>query len=402
MSPRSPRIAALAALAGLLTTVLGCTSSSDSASTAVAPAPSTTAPPKTTRPTITRKATILLVVPARGPLEGLGTEAVDGLELAIRHATDDGRLPADMNVRVRVLDESARNFSRAVDRAARADDVVAIVGGLLEPTEDVLAPLARRRKIALFTFTWGAEKEPPSSIRVGPSRTSLSDEAARYIVNANPNVASIAVIATPGAAGSVAMRDAIASKLTLVDSASSTGPVITTSTPTDTALLEQLPIIVTGDGDASFERYARLRIAPSAEPPSLVVPGDALGCRTAPTGLTEGTRCVSRGSWGESNRQAVAFREDTAAAEITPSWATAVAYDAGSLIVRLAGPTLLPRSAAPATARTRLLEAKSAPELSAFIGVRGRLTPGEGFVDDAQVLRAESGVWVADSSSATA
>ncbi len=388
-------------LAVLLATMNGCTSSSDSSSTTVAPAPSTTKQPTTTRPTITRNATIVLVVPTSGPLAGLGAEAREGLELAILHATDDARLPADMNIRVRVLDESARNFSRSVDRAVRADDVIAIAGGLLESTEGVLAPLARRRKIALFTFTWGAGKEPASSIRIGPSPTSLSDEAARFIIRANPNVASIAIIATPGAAGSVTMRDAIATKLTPVDDAPSGGPLIETSTPPDTALLAQLPIVVTGDGAASFERYARLRIAPSAEPPSLVVPGDSLGCRTAPIGLAEGTRCVSRGSWHGSGRLAVAFREDTSAASITPSWATVAAYDAGHLIVRIAGPTLLPRSAAPAAARARLLEAKSAPEYTTFTGVNGRLTPGEGFVDSAQVLLAEGGVWIADGLSAT-
>lgn len=380
----------------------GCTSSpsSDSASTDVASVPQATAP-TTTRPTITRHATIVLVVPVSGPLEGLGSEAREGLELAIRHATDDGRLPADIDVRVRVLDESARNFSRTVDRAARSDDVIAIAGGLLASSEVVLAPLARRRKIALFTFTWGAAKEPTSSVRFGPSKTSMSDEAARYIVAANPNVPSIAVVATPGAAGSVTMRDAIAAKLAPVDPMSPSRPVVTTDTPTDIALLEQVPLVVTGDGDAAFERYARLRMTPSAEPPSLVVPGDALGCRTAPLGLAEGTRCVSRGSWHGTSRAAVAFREDTAAVAITPSWATVVAYDAGSLIVRIAGPSLFPRNAAPATARRPLLEAKSAQAFTAFTGVSGRLTPGEGFVDDAQVLRAEGGVWVADIVSAS-
>ena len=342
----------------------------------------------------------MLVVPVSGPLEGLGAEARSGLDLAIRHATEDGRLPGDLNVRVRVLDESARNFSRAVDRAARSEDVIAIAGGLLESTEDVLAPLARRRKVALFTFTWGAGKEPTSSVRIGPSKTSLSDEAARFIVAANPNVASIAIVATPGAAGSVTMRDAIAAKLTPVDAASSSGPVITTNTPADTALLEQVPLIVTGEGDASFKRYARLRVAPSAEPPSLVVPGDALGCRTAPFGLGEGTRCVSRGSWQGSSPPAITFREDTAAAAIMPSWATVVAYDAGSLVVRIAGPTLLPRKATPANARGALLEAKSATTFTTFTGVSGRLTPGEGFADNAQVLRAEGGVWITDPLSA--
>lgn len=374
----------------------GCTSSSESASTAVVSAPTTTAPPTTTRPTITRNATIVLVVPASGPLEGLGTEAREGLELAIRHGAEDGRLPADLNVRIRVLDESARNFSRAVDRAVRSDDVIAIVGGLLEPTEDVLAPLARRRGIELFTFTWGGGKEPTASVRVGPSRTSLSNVAARYVVVANPNVASIAIVATPGAASSVTMRDAIAAKLTPVDAASPPGPAITTDAPAEFTLLERVPLIVTGDGDAAFERYARLRIAPSAEPPSLVVPGDALGCRTAPVGLAEGTRCVSRGTWQGASDSAVAFREDTAAASITPSWATVVAYDAGSLVARIAGPTLLPRDAAPKSARAVLLEAKSAPALITFNGVSGRLNPGEGFGENAQVLRAAGGVWVAD------
>ncbi len=373
----------------------GCTSSR-SASTAIDPAPPTTLRPTTTRPTITRNATIVLVVPTSGPLEGLGTEAREGLDLAIRHAIEDGRLPADMNVRVRVLDESARTFSRAVDRVVRSDDVIAVTGGLLESTEDVLAPLARRRKVALFTFTWGTGKEPTSSVRFGPSKTSLSDEAARYILTANPNVASIAIVATADTAGSVTMRDAIAAKLAPVDAASTSRPIVTTNAPADTALLEQVPIIVTGDGDASFERYARLRITPSAEPPSLVVPGDALGCRTAPFGLAEGTRCVSRGSWQRSSRSAVAFREDTAAAAIRPSWATVVAYDVGSLIARIAGPTLLPRKAAPAVARTALLDTKSTSAYAMFTGVSGRLTPGDGFVDNAQVLQAEGGVWIAD------
>ena len=383
------------ALAGLLTATTGCTSSSEPGSTSVASVSTTTAP-TTTRPTITRTATVLLVVPAGGPLEGLGSEAREGLELAIRHATEDRRLPSDMVVRVRVLDESARNFARAVDRAARSDDVIAIAGGLLETTEDVLAPLARRRKIALFAFAWRTGKEPASSVRFGPSKTSLSDEAARYIVASNPNVESIAVIAAPGTAGSVTMRDAIAAKLAPLDATTPSGPVVTTDTPADTTLLEQVPLIVTGDGDAAFERYARLRIAPSAEPPSLVVPGDALGCRTAPIGLAEGTRCVSRGSWHGTSRPAVAFREDIAAAAITPSWATVVAYDAGSLIVGVAGPTLLPRKTAPKTARAVLLEAKSAPTFTAFTGVSGRLSPGEGFIQNAQILRAEGGVWVAD------
>ena len=382
-------------MAGLLTTVTGCTSSAEPLSTAVASVPPTTAPTATTEPTITRNATIVLVVPASGPLEGLGTEAREGLELAIRHATEDGRLPTDLLVRVRVLDETARNFSRAVERATRSDDVIAIAGGLLESTEDVLAPLARRRKVQLFTFTWGAGKEPASSVRFGPSKTSLSDEAARYIVAANPNVRSIAIVATPGAAGSVTMRDAITAKLAPLDATLPSGPAVMTDTPTDTTL-EQVPLIVTGDGDAAFERYARLRITPSSEPPSLLVPGDAIGCRTAPIGLAEGTRCVSRGSWHGTSRPAVAFREDTAAAAITPSWATVVAYDAGSLIARLAGPTLLPRKASPKDARAVLLEAKSAPRFATFDGVSGRLNPGEGFTQNAEVLRAEGGVWVAD------
>lgn len=402
LSPPTPGLVASVALAGLLATMTGCTSSSDSAPTAVASAPPTIAPTTTTRPSIRRHATIVLVVPVSGPLEGLGSEAREGLELAIRHATDDGRLPADIQVRVRVLDESARNFSRTVDRAARSDDVIAIAGGLLPSSEVVLAPLARRRKIALFTFTWGAGKEPTSSVRFGPSKTSMSDEAARYIVAANPNVASIAIVAAPGAAGSVAMRDAIAAKVAPVDPVSPSRPVVTTDTPTDIALLEQIPLVVTGDGDAAFERYARLRMIPSAGPPSLIVPGDALGCRTAPLGLAEGTRCVSRGSWHGTSPAAVAFREDIAAVAITPSWATVVAYDAGSLIVRIAGPSLFPGNAAPATARTPLLEAKSAQAFTAFTGVSGRLTSGEGFVDDAQVLRAEGGVWVADIASASA
>ncbi len=392
---RSSGLAVMVGLSGLLATTTGCTSSKEPATTALATA-STTSAPTTTRPTITRNATIVLVVPASGPLAGLGTEAREGLELAIRHATEDGRLPADMNVRIRVLDESARNFSRAVDRAVRGEDVVAITGGLLESTEDVLAPLARRRKIALFTFTWREGKEPAASVRVGPSRSSLADEAARYIVAANPNVASIALIATPGAAGSVTMRDAIAAKMAPVDAASPSGPVVTTNSPADTTLLEQVPLIVTGDGDASFERYARLRFAPSAEPPSLVVPGDALGCRAAPAGLAEGTRCVSRGSWNGPGRVAIAFREDTAAAAITPSWATVVAYDAGTLVARIAGPAALPRSGAPKDLRAALLKAKTAPMFTAFNGVSGRLNPGEGFIDNAQVLRAEGGAWVAD------
>lgn len=397
---RSSGLAVLVGLAGLVVTTTGCTSAKEPLSTPAATA-STTSAPTTTRPPITRNATIVLVVPASGPLEGLGTEAREGLELAIRHATEDGKLPADMNVRIRVLDESARNFSRAVDRAVRSEDVIAITGGLLESTEDVLSPLARRRKIALFTFTWGQGNEPASSVRVGPSRSSLADEAARYIVAANPNVASIALIATPGAAGSVTMRDAIAAKMAPVDAASTGGPVVTTNSPADVTLLEQVPLIVTGDGDASFERYARLRIAPSAEPPSLVVPGDALGCRTAPDGLAEGTRCVSRGSWHGPGRAAVAFREDTAAAAITPSWATVVAYDAGSLVARIAGPAALTRSGAPKDLRAALLKAKTAPMFATFTGVSGRLKPGEGFIGNAQVLRSEGGVWVADLLGAT-
>ena len=392
---RHPRALAAASVALTLAAIaVSCTSSSGTTTTPLAP--STTVRATTTQPRVTRTATIVLVVPASGPLEGLGNEAREGLELAIRHAKEDAKLPADMNMRVRVLDETARGVARAVDRAARNDDVIAIVGGLLESTEATLAPVARRRTVALFTFTWGTTTELTSVVRVGPSRTSIIEEAARFVRSANPAARSIAVVATPGAAGSVTTRDSIAALLSPAEVALSNGPAILTSAPSDPAELAQLPIVVTGTGDSSFETYARLRTNPTSQPPSIIVPADSLGCRTLPTGVASGTRCVSRGRWHGSTPLARSFREDTAAAAITPSWATGAAYDAGSLIAVIATAILRTPTAPSSAVRSRLFEAKVTTPYATFTGVSGRLTTGEGFVGNAQTLLAENGQWVLD------
>ncbi len=382
-------------MATLTVAFSACTSSSGT--TTIAVPPSTSARPTTTQPVVTRTATIVLVVPTTGPLEGLGTEAREGLELAIRHAVEDGDLPSDLSVRVRVLDETARGVARSVDRAARNDDVIAIVGGVLETTEAALAPVARRRKVTLFAFSWGPAGEPPAAVRVGPSRRSMAKQAAQFIRSARPDAPSLAVVATPGSPGSVTMRDEIIALLAPTDPTGPGVPTILTSAPNDPSELAQLPVVVTGAGDPAFENYARLRPVPQTEPPSAVVPSDALGCRTKPTEMAPGTRCVSRGTWHGTQQSARTFREDAAAAGVTPSWSTVAAYDAGTLIAAIVAPTLRAKNATAAQGRARLVETKATAPYATFSGVSGRLVTGEGFVDNAQTLRAENGVWVNDS-----
>lgn len=378
----------------------GCTSASGPLPTNAGGPTSTEPRVTTTQVNVTRTATVLLVVPTSGPLEGLGTEAREGVELALRHAADDRKLPADLKIRIRTLDESARNISRSVDRAARGDDVIAIVGGVLETTEATLAPVARRREIALFSFTWASKNEPESSVRIGPSNESLIGEAARFVVVANPGAPEFAVVATPGSAGSVTLRDAIVAEVRIRTVNRLGETTIATSAPAAPDQLAQTPIVVTGAGDAAFDQYARIRLAPSIDPPSIVIPTDALGCRTAPAGLPNGTRCVSRGTWQGSASPSRTFREDAEASGLTPSWSTVVAYDTATLIARLAGPTFRDPNAKPSATRTRLLSTKSSTEYNNFSGVNGRLIPTQGFRNNAQVLRAEDGRWVGESENA--
>jgi ABC-type branched-subunit amino acid transport system substrate-binding protein len=387
---------ARSALATLLAMgAAGCTSNAPSTESSVAVRTTTTVAIVTTTTPITRRATIVLVVPTTGPLEGLGTEAKEGLELALRHASEDGRIPADMNIRIKVLDEGARSLARAVDRSARDPDVIAIVAGLQPTTEATLVPVANRRKVELFTLSWGDGYEPSRVVRVGPERDTMMLAAARHITTARSDASSLLVLATGD--GASATRTAFVRALT-TPPISADATLINTQAPTDPTAIAATPLVVTGPGAAAFALYAKARPLPANGAPSIVIPTDPLGCGTRATGIADGTHCLSRGSWLGTSLRARTFVEDAAARSITPSWATAAAYDAGSLLVSGAGP-IKQAKASPTTTtasevRTKLLDMKSGSTVAAFAGVSGRLTPGVGFVEATQVLRAERSEWV--------
>ena len=155
------------------------------------------------------------------------------------------------------------------------------------------------------------------------------------------------------------------------------------------------PLVLVGFGGALFQEYARIRPQPLNAAPSFVVPLDPLGCGTRPTLLAAGTRCVSRGTWLGPDAQSKTFREDAAAAGLTPSWSTTVGYDAGGIIAYLARPIASVTEAQ--DMRERLLTAKKPGALAGFSGVNGKLTAEAGFDSDAQVLLARDGKWISAS-----
>jgi hypothetical protein len=52
-----------------------------------------------------------------------------------------------------------------------------------------------------------------------------------------------------------------------------------------------------------------------------------------------------------------------------------------------------PQTTTAAEVRAKLLTVKSGSKLASFTGVNGSLVPGVGFVDGAQILRAEGSAW---------
>lgn len=372
-------------MVGLL--AAGCTSSSTTSTQS--PGPTTTIAASTTTITpITKRATIVLVVPTTGPLVGLGSEAKEGLELALRHAAEDGRLPPDMSVRIKVLDEQARSLARAVDRAVRDEEVIAVVGGLLPTTENALAPVARRRKVGLFILTWGAGAEPSEVTRIGPAQDVVVSSGVRFITAANPAAETVLVLAAPPGATA-----ANVARSTFIDAVTAITPsiVVETDIPRDPVAVSNTPLVVTGDGVGSFALFARLRLKPIADAPSLVVPTDAIGCGTEAFDIADGTRCVTRGAWLQGSIRARTFVEDAAAQSIVASWATVSAYDVGRFLTTVATPS----GDSPTQAlRISLVAAKTTPAASAFSGVNGRFLPGVGFPDASQILRAEQSSWV--------
>ena len=397
---RSSRVLGSAVL--VLSILSGCTKGSGP--TTVAPSPgtasSTVAPTvSTTRTTSTtvapsRTATIVLVVPASGANEGVGTEAREGLELALRHGVEDGHLAADTTLNVRVLDESAKGLARAVDRTIRNDNVIALFGGLTESTEGVLAPIARRRKVPLFTFSWRIGSEPADAIRIGPNPDALVDAAALAVVAANPTAVTLLATAVASTSGAVGARDQLVATLSGLNPSAPPFASIATSVPDDLSSVGDAPVVVFGSGQTLIAEYARIRPTPVDAPPSFIVPIDATGCGTRPFTLPAGTRCVSRGLWFAPSAMAKAFREDAAAALLIPSWATTVGYDGGVLLAALLGRASSRESAA--AMRTRLLGAASLPALARFEGLNGKLTLANGYERDAQTLIARNGEWEGD------
>lgn len=414
-SRRAPAVRALLVAAVLLT---GCTKGQSSAVSTEA-APPTSLPPTTTTNVVrNRRVTIVLVVPTSGPDAVLGEEARAGLDLAFRHGIEDGRLPGDTSMNIRVLDESAKGLPRAVDRVVRDEKVIAMVGGLSENTEGVLAPIARRRKVALFSFTWRVGSEPADAVRVGPDPNALISVAAAAVKAAatastantattaatattdnavspvRPFSAALVVAAVPPTGSAANLRDQLVGTLNNPDVGATPFLALETSVPSDPSVAAQAPIVLIGSGQPLADEYVRIRPTPELGPASFVVPIDAEGCGARPTRFAPGARCISRGVWLSSATFAQAFREDAAAAGLVPSWATTVAYDAGGLLAALLGPST---AATPvAQMRGRLLGAGSLPALSRFRGINGKLIPGRGYEDDAQALIARDGEWRAE------
>ena len=392
---RSGRVLGSAVL--VLSVLTGCTKGS--VPPTVAPssgtATSTVAPTSSTTVTPSRTATIVLVVPASGANEGVGTEAREGLELALRHGVEDGYLAADTTLTVRVLDESAKGLARAVDRTIRNDNVIALFGGLTESTEGVLAPIARRRKVPLFTFSWRIGSEPADAIRIGPNPDALVDAAALAVVAANRTAVTLLATAVASTAGAAGARDQMVATLSGLSPSAPPFVSIATSVPDDLSSVGDAPVVVFGSGQTLIAEYARIRPSPGDAPPSFIVPIDATGCGTRPFTLPEGTRCVSRGLWFAPSPAARAFREDAAAALLIPSWATTVGYDGGVLLAALLGRTASREGAA--DMRTRLLGAASLPTMAQFEGLNGKLTLANGYERDAQTLIARNGEWEGDS-----
>ena len=392
---RSGRVLGSAVL--VLSVLAGCTKGSGPTTGAPSPgtATSTIAPTTSTAVTPSRTATIVLVVPASGSNEGIGAEAREGLELALRHGVEDGHLAAETTLNVRVLDESAKGLGRAVDRTIRNDNVIALFGGLTESTEGVLAPIARRRKVPLFTFSWRIGSEPADAIRIGPNPDSLVEAAAFAVVAANPTAVTLLAAAVASTSGAVGARDQLVGTLSGLNPSAPPFATIATSVPDDLASVSDSPVVVFGSGQTLIAEYARIRPTPGDAPPSFIVPIDATGCGTQPFTLPTGTRCVSRGLWFAPSSVAKAFREDAAAALLIPSWATTVGYDGGVLLAALLGRTASFESAA--EMRARLLGAASLPALARFEGINGKLTPANGYERDAQTLIARDGQWEGDS-----
>lgn len=389
---RGRREAAVVVLLGLVSLVgvslgaAGCTSSTTPSTDALR-STTTTAAVSTTITPITKRATIVLVVPTTGALVGLGAEAKEGLELALRHATEDGRVPPDMSIRIKVLDEQARSLARAVDRAVRENDVIAVVGGLLPTTEGTLVPVARRRKVGLFVLTWGSGEEPTEATRIGPARDIVASAGVRFITAANRAVGPLLVLgAPPGASGANAARNTFIEVLSAVAPSAE----VDTNIPPDPAAVATTPIVVTGESIGSFALFGRLRLKPVADAPSIVVPTDAVGCDTKAFGIADGTRCVTRGAWLTTSVRARTFVEDAAAQSIVASWATASAYDVGTYLTTVATPS----GDSPARALRISLTATKTANAATFSGVNGTFVPGVGFPDAAQVLRAEQASWV--------
>ncbi len=391
-----PSARALGSAVLILSVLAACTNGSGTTTTAPSPstANSTVAPTASTTVAPSQTATIVLVVPTSGSNEGVGTEAREGIELALRHGVEDGRLAADTTMNVRVLDESAKGLAKAVDRAIRNDSVIALFGGLTESTEGVLAPIARRREVPLFTFSWRTGSEPADAIRIGPNPDSLVNAAALAIVAANPTAVTLWATAGTSTLGAAAARDQLVEKLSGPDRRSPPFATIATAVPDDLSLVGNAPVVLFGSGQTLVAEYARIRPTPVDAPPSFIVPIDAAGCGTRPFALPTGTRCVSRGLWFAPSAVAKAFREDAAAALLIPSWATTVGYDGGVLLAALLGRTASRESAA--EMRTRLLTSTSLPALARFEGINGKLTYGNGYEQDAQTLIARDGQWEGD------
>ena len=279
---RSGRVLGSAVL--VLSVLTGCTKGSGTPTVAPSPdtATSTVAPTSSTTVTPSRTATIVLVVPASGANEGVGTEAREGLELALRHGVEDGHLAADTTLNVRVLDESAKGLARAVDRTIRNDNVIALFGGLTESTEGVLAPIARRRKVPLFTFSWRIGSEPADAMRIGPNPDALVDAAALAVVTANPTAVTLLATAVASTAGAAGARDQMVATLSGLNPSAPPFASIASSVPDDLSSVGDAPLVVFGSGQTLIAEYARIRPTPVDAPPSFIVPIDATGCGTRP------------------------------------------------------------------------------------------------------------------------
>lgn len=154
---------------------LGAPGSSASATkpitTVIGSTPVTADPPKAD-PAKTRR--IIVVAPTSGTEAAQSADISKAARLAIRHAVEDGLVPADHGIEIIEFDQSAKNSgSGAVGRRLQKEPtVVAVIGGTTTNAVEDLMPVTSANKTAFLSF---AATNPPTAAADSSGTGALND-----------------------------------------------------------------------------------------------------------------------------------------------------------------------------------------------------------------------------------